>query len=134
VNVNINVQKYIEIIDNHIWPVVAAHFPSNEYVFQDDNAPVHRARSVKEFMERENIPTMEWPAQSPDFNIIENCWRKLKQELCKRVQNLRTANDKETAIGQIWENIDFNTIQDLYKCTPRRIQAVIKAKGCLTKY
>lgn len=39
--------------------VVAAHFPSNDFLLQDDNAPVHRARSVKEFMEQENIPTME---------------------------------------------------------------------------
>lgn len=56
---NINAQKYIEIIDSHLWPVFAAHFPSNDYLFQDDNAPVQRARSVKEFMEQENIPTME---------------------------------------------------------------------------
>lgn len=131
---NINAHKYIEIIDNHLCSVVAAHFPSNDYLFQDENAPVHRARSVKEFMEQENIPTMEWPAQSPDLNIIENCSRKLKQELCKRVQNLRTANDLETAIRQVWENIHPNFIQDLYKSIPRRIQAVIKAKGCLTKY
>lgn len=69
---NINAQKYIEIIDNHLWPVVAAHFPSNDYLSQDDNAPVHRARSVIEFMEQENIPTIQY--QSPDLNIIENFW------------------------------------------------------------
>lgn len=71
-------QKYIEIIDNHLWSVVAAHFPSNDYLFQDENVPVHKARSVKEFMEQENIMTMQCLAQSPDLNIIENCWRKLK--------------------------------------------------------
>lgn len=66
-------------------------------------------------MEQENISTMEWPAQSPDFNIIENCWRKLKQGLCKQVQNLRTANDLETAIQQVWENIHPYFIHDLYE-------------------
>lgn len=90
---NINAQKYIQMIDNHQRLNVAAYFPSNDYLFQDDNAPIYRARSVTEFMEQENVLTMEWPAQSPDLNIIEKCWRKRKQEQCKRVQNLITAND-----------------------------------------
>lgn len=100
-------------------------FSSNEYLFQNDNVPVHRARR------QENILKMEWLAQSLDLNITENCWRKLKQELCKRVQNLWTANDLVTAILQIWENIHPNFIHDRYESIPRRIQAVIKAKGCL---
>lgn len=45
-----------------------AHFPSNDYVFQDDNWP----GLLKKFMEQENIPKKEWPAQSPDLNVIEN--------------------------------------------------------------
>ena len=40
---NINAQKYINIIDEHLWPVIAQHFPNTPYRFQDDNAPVHRA-------------------------------------------------------------------------------------------
>lgn len=60
VNGNINAQKYIEIIDNHLWAVFVAYFPSNDYIFQDDNAPV--LRSVKKYMEQENIPTIEWSA------------------------------------------------------------------------
>lgn len=49
-------------------------------------------------MEQDNIPKIECPAQSPELNIIKNCWRKQKQELCKWVQNVRTANDLKTAI------------------------------------
>jgi len=36
---NISAQKYIEVIDNFIWPVFARHFPDDNYMFQDDNAP-----------------------------------------------------------------------------------------------
>ena len=39
--------KYIEIFEDNLWPVIAQHFPHNNYVFQDDNAPVHRAGVVK---------------------------------------------------------------------------------------
>ena len=59
---NINSEKYVSIIDENIWPVIARHFPDNNYFFQDDNAPVHRSRVTL-------IKNMSWPAQSPDLYI-----------------------------------------------------------------
>jgi transposase len=69
---NINARKYIEILDNNLWPVIARHFPDNQYVFMDGNAPVHRANLVKEYIANNNIITTPRPAQPPDLNIIEN--------------------------------------------------------------
>lgn len=95
---------------------------------------MHRARVVKDFVTREGITTLEWPAQSPDLNIIENCWKKMKHEINRNVHNLRTNDDLAAAVRQAWENIPLQFIQRLYQSIPRRIQAVIKSKGCLTKY
>ncbi|CAC5418108.1 unnamed protein product [Mytilus coruscus] len=74
---NTNVSKYIEVVDNFVWPVIARYFPGDNYKYQDDNAPVHRANSVKIHMQQNQLHGMEWPAQSPDFNIIENMCHKL---------------------------------------------------------
>lgn len=41
VNGNINASKFIDIIENNVWPIIARHFTNNEYIYQDDNAPVH---------------------------------------------------------------------------------------------
>jgi hypothetical protein len=41
---------------------------------------------------------MEWPAQCPDLNIIENVWHKIKHELQKHVQNITSRQLLETAI------------------------------------
>jgi hypothetical protein len=67
---NINANKYISILEDNIWPVIVRHFPGNDYLFQDDNAPVHRARSTKEYLARTHLKNMSWPAQSSDPDIV----------------------------------------------------------------
>jgi hypothetical protein len=47
--------QYRDILDNHLWPVLARHFAGKPYRFQDDNAPVHRARIIEEFKRDNDI-------------------------------------------------------------------------------
>ena len=56
---NINAHKYIEIIDNFVSPVIARYFPDDNYVFQDDNVPVHRSCVVEKYMEETDLHGME---------------------------------------------------------------------------
>lgn len=81
VNGNINAKKYQQTLNDNFWSVIAQHFPKQQYIFQDDNAPVHRARSTQEFIHSNGITTMSWPAQSLDINIIENLWLLIKRKL-----------------------------------------------------
>ena len=41
---NINSRKYIEILDNNLWPVIAKFPQDRTCIFQEDNAPVHSSR------------------------------------------------------------------------------------------
>jgi hypothetical protein len=34
---NLNSEKYINILDDNLWPVIAQHFPTSPYIFQEDN-------------------------------------------------------------------------------------------------
>ena len=58
VNGNINAVQYQDIIEYHLWPVVAKHFPQGGYIFQDDNAPINRARSTVTYKTQNYIPSL----------------------------------------------------------------------------
>lgn len=73
----INVQKYINIPDNHLLPDIVRN---QTYRFQGDNAPVHRTRITTENKQQNNIPKF-WPAQSPDINNVKNLLYSIKRKL-----------------------------------------------------
>ena len=131
---NINSDKYIEYLDNNLWPVIAKVFGANPYIFQDDNATPHRSLRTSAWKTENNINTMDWPAQSPDLNIIEIIWLTIKIKLCKVVNDINTRADLIAAVTKIWEKLPQVYIKSLYSSIPRRLRHVILSKGYITKY
>ena len=42
-----NYRDYIQILESHLLPLINNSFNGQDYLFQDDNAPVHTAKNVK---------------------------------------------------------------------------------------
>ncbi|RYG95911.1 hypothetical protein EON65_55220, partial [archaeon] len=84
-----------------------------------------------------NMQVLDWPAHSPDLNIIEHVWHYLKEAMKK----LPVASSKE----ELWSNVKLalsdmlssemtRKINELYESLPSLMQAVIAAHGGNTSY
>jgi transposase len=77
---------------------------------------------------------MVWPAQSPDLNPIEHLWGYLKRRLAEHKHPPNGIHELWDRVQVDWEEITALECQKLIKSMPRRVQAVLKAKGGYTKY
>ena len=111
-------------------------------LFIQDNAPIHTARIVKDWLRDNGIRILKWPPYSPDLNPIEHLWALLKRALYQQfpaIEQLQGPRDYvEMELGRAlqlaWESIPEDTLRRLGKSMRRRVQAVYKAKGWHTKY
>jgi transposase len=114
-------------------------------IFQEDNAPTHRAHIVRkwllEFAEENGVELLTWPAYSPDLNPIENLWNILKQRIHIQYPYLaslpKTIEAKQQLIQAavaVWEELEPEILKKLVITMPERLQAVIDADGWYTKY
>ena len=76
--------QYKQMLMGRLLPQVRDWFPNGEsFVFMQESAPCHTARSVKAFLHEQNIRLLSWPGNSPDMNRIENVWELVKREMAK---------------------------------------------------
>jgi transposase len=105
-----------------------------EVVMQEDNAPWHTAKLVKRFLEGKSVKYVQWPLQSPDLSPIENLWAQVKGKVARRRHRVKNTSMMESALREIWPQIEGESLLTLNKSMPRRVIACIKNKGGSTRY
>ena len=64
--------SFVAVLQNNLLQSTKDTFGEerNRFIFQQDNAPPHRANITKSFLRDQGIDALPWPARSPDLNII----------------------------------------------------------------
>jgi transposase len=130
----ITAKEYKELLEKYLLPIFKKS--NYQFIFMQDNAPIHRAKLVTDFLAHHGIiPTLEWPAQSPDLNPIENMWAVLKAARRAR-QRLtpKTRKDLIEEMSKLWSTIEPNFRENLSNSIPKRLSEVITNKGKATSY
>ncbi len=128
----VNAAIYQEILEHFMLPSADKLYGDADFIFQQDLAPAHTAKGTKSWFNDHGVTVLDWPANSPDLNPIENLWGIVKRKM--RDTRPNNADDLKATVKETWASIPPQQCHKLITSMPRRIEAVIKAKGAPTKY
>lgn len=105
----------------------------DDFCLAHDGATVHSARSTNTWLE-EHVPNHitsgpygEWPANSPDFNIIEHVWGHMATELDSDPP--ATLAGLKRRLKTLWRNLDLEMVVKMVDGMPDRLRRAIRSRG-----
>jgi len=123
-------QKYLQLMKEKLELHMAVH---NCEIFMHDGAPCHGAKIVTDFLKTKNIKLLEWPGNRPELNPIENFWTELKNRVVEKHPTSLPSLIKTIKTSWVLD-MPTELCRNLIESMPRRIRAVLEAKGGHTKY
>jgi transposase len=129
-----------EVYSNRVLPRIHQYITAMERqnlglkrgILMEDNASVHTSKFTRAWHAYFGFNKMEWPANSPDLNPIENVWRVLKYRIGKRFP--KTLDELRQYLIEEWDKLELKDFVHYIKEMPERCQAVIDAEGGHTKW
>ncbi len=68
---NVTAPVYQYILEHFMFPSADQLFKDADFIFQQDLAPAHTAKSTKSWLNDHGVGVLDWPANSPDLNPRE---------------------------------------------------------------
>ncbi|KAL0149240.1 hypothetical protein M9458_055474 [Cirrhinus mrigala] len=114
----VNAAVYQDVLEHFMLPAADQLYGDADFIFQQDLAPAHSAKA--------GLRTMV------SLFLIENLWGIVKRKM--RYARPNNAEELKATIRATWALITPEQCHRLIDSMPRRIAAVIQAKGAPTKY
>ena len=120
---NMNSELYINILKEKLSEM--KRVGHKIFILVRDNAPSHVIEATQQFIKEKKInESKDWPAFSPDLNLIENIWGIIKIELKK--MDLEKKKELIEAVKETYNQISEDTIFNLVGSFQRRMINVLK--------
>ena len=121
-----------EILRRQIIPTLRAM--DQGATLQDDNATPHRARVVRDEIQRQQVNRMNWPARSPDLAPIEHLWDNLGRRVMNNHPPPVNAAQLFQFLQQEWMQIPQQVLRRHVNSMRARIGECLAARGGHTSY
>lgn len=128
-------RKYLELLQDHIIPSIRNFFPNGDIYFQQDGAPPHYTRAVRELLNN-TFPGrwigrrggIEWPSRSPDLSPLDFfLWGYLKNRVY--INRPLTREDLKIRIQYEMQAIPVNYLQRSFKNFEQRLYYCQEVNG-----
>jgi len=121
------------VYDIALGPFLNNQKNATSLVLMEDGAPVHKSKIANAWKESKSLTWLNWPANSPDLNPIENVWHMIK-DVVQQNRRPKSKKEMELAVEAEWNAISDEKLMSLVATMPARIDAVIQAKGGSTRW
>ena len=100
-----------------------------------DNTPSYRAKKTTAKLQERGVRIVEQPAYLPDLNPIETVWDQMKDQIDDRYKGMKlTYLQLRSVVIAAQYAVPKDFLNQLLNKIPAHCQAVIDAKGKITKY
>ncbi len=97
---NVTAPVYQEILEHFMLPSADKLYGDADFIFQQDLAPAHTAKSTKSWLNDHGVGVLDWPANSPDLNSMGYCHEENEKQETKKCR---------WAEGHCQRNLGFHT-------------------------
>lgn len=104
------------------------------WVFQQDNAPIHKAAVTRGWFANQGIQVLPWPSLSPDMNPMENVWGMLVRLIYAEGKQYESVEQLKSGISAAVNQIDPLDLQTLTESMPNRLIELLQKNGSWTHY
>ncbi|GBN44482.1 hypothetical protein AVEN_200274-1 [Araneus ventricosus] len=128
--------RYLSILSDHLHSFMSIMHSDGLGQFQQENATPHASRVATKWLQEHSsdFRHFHWPPNSPGINIIEDIWDVMLYAVEKRSPPPRTPMDLLTALQDSWCQLPPALLQTLVESMPRRVAALLRARGGPTRY
>ena len=106
------------------------HVAGDNFVFQQDSAPAHRARDTVELLQCETTDFISpelWLPNSPDLNPVDyKVWEIMQQRVCE--MQIHNVDELKQRLVDVWSGLQQSVVDSAVSEWRKCLQTCVRAK------